>query len=132
MKATGSTVGYLESGATTGTPTLITSVVGLDLPEVSDEDIDVSTLDSATLKYHAGDTEPGEAKVTVIYGKTQYSALFALKGVMKQWTFTLPDSATQQGDGYIKSIKPGLDRKNGATYELSIKMSGPITFTAGA
>lgn len=129
MKATGSTIGYADS-STSGSPTLITSVVGLDLPEISTEDIDVSTLDSANLKYHAGDIEPGEASASIIYDKTQYGTLYGLIGTTKWWTFTMPDSGVKKCEGYIKGLKITPDRKNGVTVDISFKLSGAATFTA--
>jgi hypothetical protein len=115
------------------------------LTDVTDPDIEVGDVDktgllspSATREYRPGLIKPGKCTFKLIFNATQKAQIFSLMmgRTTCLWKITYPDgasvSSTETFQGYINGYSGENPIENNIMADVSIKASGPITFTGGS
>jgi len=121
----------------TGT-NVISEVQSITLPKLEVNDIDVSSMDSASnyMEFIPGSTNPGVIDLTVNYLEAQDKLMSGIVGgtnVAETWTITLPDGATWASVGYVNGFGAGEAVTNDkVSREISIKCTGLPTHTTSA
>jgi len=124
--------GVTLAGDATGSIGMIRSVSvgGTDTTKV-----DITTTSDEFKKYVSGQKEPGEITVEMLYDKTNYDAILDawIAGDTEEFTVTFADGSTWVSDGFISSGGNVSAPQDGEMpHDLTIKLSGSPTFTAGS
>lgn len=86
-------------------------------------------------EYKPGLAEGGEPTFKLWFAKAGYATLKGFLRTTKYWKITYPDLATTAStdkfQGFISKIGKECPMEEGISVEVSIKISGPVTFTAG-
>ncbi|MEM1355430.1 MAG: phage tail tube protein [Planctomycetota bacterium] len=127
---------YANQAADSGaTYTDLTQVVDLTPPGLEADDVDITNMSHAdrVKRFIAGFVDPGRIEFVAQYTKAEYAALLALVGVSRAYRITLNDASTIVIESsYLKGIQPPVEREGIVTMTLTIKVSGPVTFTPSA
>jgi hypothetical protein len=133
-------VGNNTTVAATTTFTNYATIMSVTPPSPKVHEIKTTAHDttSAAQTYTAGLIEPGEAKFTVQYDKTQSAAIYALLRAPKGFKIGYPDhSGTVVTDGsgftfngFVQEIGAESPIDDLCTNEVTVKVSGPVTHTA--
>lgn len=104
-------------------------------PNPTVPDIDMTDLDSLAREFEAGLPDAGELKLTINYdpANVMHQKLSALVNsrALAQWKIVLANTAATEipFSGYIKSWPlEGMETDQKVTIEVTIKISGPITW----
>lgn len=117
------------SGVTTG------AITGLRDVSYSSSvaDVNISSNDDATgqftLRFKAGMQDPGELAVNAVFKKATFDNAERDKRVEQVWTLTAADGSVLTFTGYIKTCDLGLPWEDVGTFDITIKVSGNVTFT---
>lgn len=97
------------------------------------DDVEVSNCDSpsACKEFIPGLEDPGEITANFVYKKTIVTAIRALRRVSGFWRITIGDGSTWVCAGYVKRMGHGQPLEDKQTVDLTAKLSGLATFTAG-
>lgn len=134
MIGNGMTLGY--GSAAEGPFTGIANIVDVQPGKSTVEVITVSNqlhgaITSAVSKY-AGETDVSDVTFKVRYAKAAYATIEALKATEKYWEIGYPDGATEVFSGFISEIGNVTPLKEHIESEITIAVSGAITFAVGA
>lgn len=137
MASTG-VIGYgsklkIEEPDGSGTFVDIAEVMDVPWPELENSDVEFTNLDSAnrTREYKRGLIEPGTLEFSINYTKAEYERLKDLQasGAERSWRILLTDASKLELDGYVKSIGGDGPIDDRQTNNITIKVSGTVTFT---
>lgn len=122
--------GTTLAGATSGTLLFIEDI---DWSGMQADVIKGDTLESKISKKAAGQVDPGELTLNLIYHKSVADKLFdGPEAAAEVWTLTAPDGATLVGTGFVSQA--GLKIAVGQFYKQPVKITytSKPTFTPGA
>lgn len=113
------------SGAYVAVPNLKT----VTPPSPETPEIETTHLGSAAKEYiPATKPEPGEFMFTAYYVYDQYTRLEGLRGVIKSFRLTYPDTHTSTFQGFIKKVeKPEHAVQALVEMSCTVKVTGAIT-----
>ena len=123
------TVKYGDSNPAT---TLVGQILDASAPEAQVDSVETTNNDSASglKEFIPGLQDNGQFTFQALYLKTRETALRALLRATKYWRITLPDSSTYDFQGFITSMGTALPRGENMVNNLTIKITGAVTFTA--
>jgi hypothetical protein len=103
-------------------------------------DIDISTMDSPSKckTFVAGMEDSGQINFETNFEDANETALLAIKRVSGTWTIQVNDSTATGGTsgskwswtGYLKPFDMDIPMDDKVTKTCSIKLSGPVSYTA--
>ena len=135
MIGKGTTIGYKDVGGS-GTATLLAKVQDCSQPEVTIGNVDKTHYTSPNNfveKESIVWRDVSDLGLTLVYTKAQTTTLYTLAGVEKEWTITLYDASTYVFNGFIAKLGGGsFPNKDTVKQPLTITVTGPVVFTAGA
>jgi hypothetical protein len=127
----GSTLGY--SATSGGSYTNVAEVVEVDGPSLQVSEVDVTSLasPSAHKEFLPGLVDPGDIKLKLNLLTSQFSTVwgFAAGRTFKYWKITLSNGDTAVAYGFIKELHPSAPDNKQLMADMTIKVSGPITYT---
>lgn len=103
------------------------------VPQVEQDWEDVTNLDSGGFKeYIPGLKDGGEISVEANYTRTGFTALAALEGTLVLWRTTFRNGDAFEYSGYPSTHPDDSDVGKARTMTTTIRVSGAVTFAAGA
>lgn len=128
---TGATIEYSTDGGTTWTP--IPEAKVAPVPQTETDYKEATSLDSGGWReWVAGLMDGGEIEVAANYTRAGYQALAALNGTSVDWKTTFDNGDAFEFAG-IPQTTPGSDEVGEIrSMTTAIRVSGAVTFTAGA
>lgn len=120
--------------------TLIAQIRDISGPEAEADDIETSNMDSTSRRkeFIAGFVDEGEPTFDLVYAKATMTSLRTLLApdANESFEIELPDRTNTSGigsiiafTGYVKKVGVESPHKDLVTCPVSLKVSGPITFT---
>ena len=121
------------SGSTSWTE--FAAVTEITPPSLEADDIETShmTTPKQIKTFMAGWADPGEAELTLEFEKAQAATIYDLFRVQRGYRIEFNDAPTPSGsklrfDGFVKAVGPESDREGLSTINVTIKVSGEVTF----
>jgi len=120
------------AGATHGAVAYFKSL-SWDGPSCGSIDVTDSSSTNLWREYIAGLKEAGNLTLTLQFNKTLWASLISALGTDDTWTLTLSDGSTMACSGFLQA-GPGFSGalEDGVDSDVTIKLSGAVTFTAAA
>jgi hypothetical protein len=130
-KGHSTTLGYSGIPPTTYTP--VAKITDIKPPAPESEDINVSHMESPEQweEVTAGWADAGEVETTIQYEKAANATIYGLLRQDKTYKITFSDNSTWVFQGFLKKFANEVERKGIVTANISIRISGKPTFTAG-
>ena len=116
---------------------VVGELTSIDILDVSVEDLDVTTHDSAGQwrEFIGGLKDGGSLSGTVNFDPADHGAILAAVGQTHEIRITLPpaaDSAEVRFKGYINALSGTAPHDGALEADIGIKVSGPVTITIPA
>jgi hypothetical protein len=133
----GTTVAHSTTSGGSYTTLLEVTKVGSPKQSVKDVDVTHYVSDSGVKEYIPGWIEPGTVEYEANYLKAQETILQGLLGVAHFYKIQLPDGSNSTSGstfafpGYIKELGDEIPNEDKINRKITIKVSGPVVFTAG-
>jgi hypothetical protein len=131
----GTTFSSSSDGGTTYVP--YAKLVDIKPAQSKIGDVEVTGYDSTIEDFIPGWENAGEASFVINFQESSSAALYALRGVSKQfWKIQLPDGSspttgtTLVFQGYINEFGPETPQKQAIKTMIKIKLQSVITITA--
>lgn len=126
-------IGATFAGTVASGLTSIAQITSISLPEVSCDDIDVTSMDSTddAKEFVAGLIDSGSLGLELSYEKSNYSNLLGAVRISDTYTLTFKDGSTLVFTGYLKSVGGDMPVDGKITNSATFKVSGLPVFTAG-
>ena len=129
--------GNMPTASGSNTWTEFASVQEITPPSLEADDIETShmTTPKQIKTFMAGWADPGEAELTLEFEKSEVTKVYDLFRVKRGYRIEFNDAPTPSGsklrfDGYIKSIGAEADREGLTTVNVTVKVSGEVSFIA--
>jgi len=130
MVGLGTTIGHKIPPAETYT--VIAEVTNIGGPDISVDDVDMSSLDSAEAfrLFLAGMADAGEVALQLVFTDAEFNTLLGIIRESGSFQITFPSTSTLTFDGYLKGLgqETPFDEKIAAT--ATFKVSGKPVFAA--
>jgi Lambda phage tail tube protein, TTP len=125
----------------------IGAVIGITVPEMKCKDIDMTNLlsPSGWKEFRAGLRDPGEAKFTVLFYKSDYQTIFAdfsqvgatnysLTSITHYWRVVFSDQTNTTAShldfqGYVNALSTGIEIDDLVQVQCGFHATGPVTFS---
>jgi len=116
--------------------TLIGKVTNIGGPSMSKETVDTTSFDNTDgyRSFIVGLKDAGTLTFTLMFDKTVYSTLKAAfeDNTAKAIEITLPDATKLTFNGYVTELPLTVPTEDKVTCDVTVKISGPVTFTPAA
>jgi predicted secreted protein len=122
---------HMETG-TPGTYAAVANIRDLDGPGIEVEEVDSSSRSSGWMTFRPGMKNGGEVSLDVVYDPALHTTLRATIGTTKNWKIVMPDTGAEEWafSGFVKQFSPSAPLNDALTADITIKVSGEVTFTA--
>lgn len=111
--------------------TTVAGVYDVDGPQGTVDDINVSSLQSASAakEFLPGMFDGGTVQLECRYDHIQWGTLYGTYRVMQAWRILYNDGSKWDFNGYINSMSPKMPLEDEVGSPFSIKISGKPVFT---
>lgn len=130
----GTTLQYSTDGGTTWNS--LAEVLNISGPGMTRDTIDTTALDTSGgyRTFIAGFKNPGTLTFNASFEKSQYNTLKTQfeSDTLVKYKVTTPDNSTFEFDGLVTEMPLTIPPDDKITMDVTIQISGQVTFTAGS